>query len=72
MRPMNKKGQAAMTTTEKPKVKQKRYAYPVTLTLPPLTKMEGRRQARARNLSFSRWVAMLIERESVKPDPELM
>ena len=35
------------------------------ITLPPLTALEARRQAKAKGVSLSRHISQLIERESV-------
>lgn len=41
----------------------------IKITLPPLTMAEGKRQAAAAGMPFARWVGVLIERESVRPQP---
>ena len=38
----------------------------MSITLPPLTMLEGKRQAKAKGITFSRHVAELIERESLR------
>jgi hypothetical protein len=44
-----------------------RHSPRLNITLPPLTDLEARRQAKAKGVSLSRHIAQLIERESVKP-----
>lgn len=55
------------TKSKEPAKKKRRLSPTVLITLPPLTRLEGRRQAQARGITFSRHVANLIDHDSVSP-----